>query len=65
MCSLLARGIVTPCNLSSLPTFKKNLVIQAAESSEMSINFYRSTLASKQQFFQTYLFITHPAVSMV
>ena len=56
MCSLLARGVVTPCGLSSSPTIKKNLIIQAAESYEMSVSFYRTTLARKQQLFtHTYL----------
>ena len=56
MCSLLARGIVTPCGLSSSPTFKKNLMIQAEESYEMSVSFYQTTLARKQQLFiHTYL----------
>jgi hypothetical protein len=57
MCSLLAIGVVTPCSLSSSPTVKKNLMIQAAESYETSVNFYRITLARKQQFY-THIYYT-------
>jgi len=58
MRSLLARGVVTPCGLSSSPTFKKNLMFQAAEFYEMSVSFYWTTLARKQQLF-THTYLLH------